>query len=206
MLAPISKTPRNGWRTRFPVGRWALLALVVAMSAAPGVGAPLRGARPHSADGVGLDLASRRHALRTLDGETVTLDGLRGEVVVVNFWASWCGPCRRELPRLDALHAELSAKGGRVLAVSIDQDVANVRRFVKRFGLKLPVVHDGPDGLANALTLQHIPTTLVLDRTGQVAFTSHGATDAALAELSERARQLVAARPMISGTPEGETR
>lgn len=150
--------------------------------------------------------ALARRPLRTLDGQPVTLEGLRGEVVVLNFWATWCGPCRAELPRLDALHRELASRRGRVVALSIDQDVANVRRFVKRYRLTLPVVHDGPEGVVRSLGLQHVPFTVVLDRAGEVAFTAHGADAVSVAALVERARRLATEKPLVSGVPEGGTR
>jgi thiol-disulfide isomerase/thioredoxin len=147
-----------------------------------------------------------RHELRTLDGRTQSLASLDGEVVVVNFWASWCKPCRRELPSLDALHAELSKKGGRVVAVSIDEEAANVRRFVRSHGLKLPVYIDGPNGLARALDLDHVPFTVVLDRGGEVAFSTSGSDADGIAEIGAVTRRLVEKRPLLSGSPGGESR
>jgi peroxiredoxin len=147
-----------------------------------------------------------QHSMRTLDGRPVSLASLRGEVVVVNFWASWCGPCRKELPRLDALHRELASRGGTVLAVSIDEEERNARRFAQKHHLSLPIVHDGPDGLARALDLQHVPLTLVLDRSGAVAFTTSGSDDAALVALGAATRRLIAGDPPVSTTTEGEHR
>jgi thiol-disulfide isomerase/thioredoxin len=150
--------------------------------------------------------ALQQHVFRTLDGESLTLASLRGQVVVLNFWASWCGPCRKELPALDALQAAIAGQGGRVVAVSIDWDLQNVARFARAHALKLPIVHEGPDGLARELDLQHIPFTMVLDRDGAVAFTSTGADDHALGEIGAITRQLLARTPYVARTPEGGTR
>jgi peroxiredoxin len=155
------------------------------------------------ADGTTLQRALREHTLRSLDGKILTLDALHGEVVVVNFWASWCTPCRRELTRLDALNTEIARRGGRVVAISVDEDVANARRFAARQRLKMTVVHDGPQGLARTLDLDHLPFTMVLDREGQVAFTTLGASEASVQGLVERTQQLVATHPVVA---EGETR
>lgn len=145
----------------------------------------------------GRDVAAalRAHTFRTPEGRALRLADLRGQVVVVNLWASWCGPCRRELPELDALGAEIAARGGRVLAVSVDLEPRNAERFARRLGLKLPVYHDGPDGIAKQLDLRAVPYTVVLDRAGEVAFTAHGADPAEIAKLKTVTRRLVAAPP-----------
>jgi peroxiredoxin len=171
-------------------GPTAALTISLAWAGAPagvGVSAPAMRA------------ALDRHVLRTVDGVTLSLASLRGEVVVINFWASWCRPCRKELPELDALHATLAARGGRVLAVSIDEDPRNVERFVRAHGLTLPVYHDGPEGLARALDLGHIPYTLVLDRRGEVAYASSGADRAALEALEKTTLSLLASATREEG-------
>jgi thiol-disulfide isomerase/thioredoxin len=183
----------------------ALLLGAAAICATLASAAPARAAR---VDGVGADAGQvrtilRHRALHTLDGRDVSLATLSGEVVVLNFWASWCAPCRNELPRLDALNAEISKQGGRVIAVSIDIERRNVERFARRLALRLPVVHDGPDGLARELDLRHVPFTVVLDRNGEVAFTTSRSDQAGLDALVASARQLVSSRPVIAETSEG---
>jgi thiol-disulfide isomerase/thioredoxin len=118
--------------------------------------------------------------------------------VVVNFWASWCAPCRKELPRLDALNAELAKSGGRVVAVSIDTDANNARRFVLAHKLTMPVAQDGPDGLARRLDLQHVPCTVVLDRDGSIACAVGGGDEAALAQVTNVARRLSSRAPVVA--------
>jgi thiol-disulfide isomerase/thioredoxin len=194
----------EGRRGRRPArtALWAavtLVALVASASAAAG-----------RAGGAGMDAERvrrelRGHTLRTPAGATLALGALRGEVVVVNFWASWCAPCRKELPRLDALHASIAARGGRVLAVSIDQEARNVQRFVRTHRLSLPVYHDGPDGLARKLDLPHVPYTIVLDRDGNVALTTEGADEKALEAIAATTRRLLAAAPAGAPTIAGET-
>ena len=150
--------------------------------------------------------ALRSHALRTLEGRPVSIAALQGEVVVVNFWASWCPPCRRELPRLDALNASIARQGGRVLAVSIDDEARTAERFVRKHKLALPVCHDGPDGLARQLDLPAVPFTLVLDRSGVIAYTTSQSDPAALDQLDAVTRRLLTATAPVVSRGEGGTR
>jgi peroxiredoxin len=171
----------------------AALVLAVALVAPAATGA--------ASNGIGAsDAAVRKafdgHTLRTLDGRSFTLGSLQGDVVVVNFWATWCRSCQRELPALAALNAELAARGGRVLAVSIDQDPRNVQRFVREHRLSLPIALDGPDGLARELDLRYVPLTLVLDRRGAVAYVAGGGAPEGLERAGARARELVASAPL----------
>jgi len=147
--------------------------------------------------------ALRAHVLHTVDGRALSLASLSGEVVVINFWASWCRPCRRELPGLDALNKDLARSGGRVVAISIDEDRENARRFVQEHGLSLPVYHDGPNGIARQLDLGSIPTTLVIDRGGRIVDVRSGGDAAGLAEVSALAKRLLASRTAAAAPIEG---
>ena len=127
------------------------------------------------------------YELTDLEGERHSLAERQGEVVVVNFWASWCAPCLKELPTLDAWNADWSGRGARVAAISVDREERNARRFVDKAGLELDVYHDGPDGLARELDLPFLPCTYVLDRNGEIALISGGSSEADL----ERVRRTV---------------
>jgi peroxiredoxin len=134
--------------------------------------------KPSSSRAATLDYAMlAKHPLRTLDGQAVTLKDYLGEIVVLNFWASWCEPCRKEIPALNGLDTRLRAGGGRVVAVSIDQDMNKARRFASRFEMTMTVCHDGPKGLVSLLDLEEFPFTLVIDPNGNVVHTALGAGD-----------------------------
>jgi cytochrome c biogenesis protein CcmG/thiol:disulfide interchange protein DsbE len=148
----------------------------------------------------------RRVGAAATDAQELTLSSLRGHVVVLNFWASWCGPCRKELPQLCALAADLAPTGGRVVAVSIDSDPRNAADFSQRFAPGFAVFHDGPDGLARSLDLPALPYTLVLDREGRMVWSGGGGDAATLATIGTAARRAGEARGLADGAAEGSTR
>jgi cytochrome c biogenesis protein CcmG, thiol:disulfide interchange protein DsbE len=110
-----------------------------------------------------------------LDGGTWRMSEHRGQVVLVNFWATWCGPCWEETPGLIRLSRELGPKGLAVVGVAIDEDGAEkVRKFVNDFGVPYPVVR--PERLSQMeYGMEGVPTTVLVDREGRIAKTYVGA-------------------------------
>ena len=123
------------------------------------------GERPDAPDWELPDLAGRSHRLADF----------RGRVVVINFWATWCGPCREELPALQALAAALGGEGLAVVAISVDWDREPVARFAEQHGLEVPVLHDPTEAIARQHLANAWPTTVVVDRAGRVAYHVAGA-------------------------------
>lgn len=105
--------------------------------------------------------------LTTLDGEDLTLSDLRGRPVVVNFWATWCPPCRAEIPALDQAGREL---GGDVviLGVDVQEDPAAVAAFAAEIGMRYPVALDETAAVARAYRVRAFPTTYFIDSRGVV--------------------------------------
>ena len=135
-----------------------------------------------------------QHELATFDGSKVTLSSLRGQVVVVNFWATWCAPCRKELEVMDGWNREWKNRGARVVAISIDRDARKAQRFAEDMALSLLVVHDGPDGLARSLDLPSVPCTYLLDRDGNVVTIVRSSNAGELAALKTKAESMMAGR------------
>jgi len=109
----------------------------------------------------------------TLAGRKLALAQYRGDVVVLNFWGSWCGPCRQEAPALAALAAHFRSRGVRFLGVDIRDSPAAADAFERTFRISYPSLNDPADEIALAFQSTvppaGIPTTLVIDRTGRVA-------------------------------------
>ena len=102
-------------------------------------------------------------------GEQATIRDFEGDVVVLNLWATWCAPCRREMPSLDRLQAELAEDGLTVVALSLDRgDVARVREFYEELEIANLAIYRDPEGRAGReLGAPGLPTTIVIDRAGQ---------------------------------------
>jgi thiol-disulfide isomerase/thioredoxin len=154
--------------------------------------ASLAPAVPTAGAGADVRATLASHRLTALDGGETTLAAYRGDVVVVNFWASWCAPCREELPVMNGWNEAWAARGGRVVAISVDKDVRKARRFASDERLSLTVLHDGPDGLARAIDIPSLPCTFLLDRDGRVVTVIRSSSPESLAALRKQAESLLA--------------
>ncbi len=102
------------------------------------------------------------------EGLEGTLPDLTGKILVVDFWASWCGPCRKALPLLSDLHKEYSPKGVVFIAVSLDEDRKDMDAFLKKSPIPFAVVRDPKGKLASKLSVEGIPTSFVVGKDGKV--------------------------------------
>lgn len=117
-----------------------------------------------------------RYTGKTLEGEYVALEDYRGRVVLLNVWATWCTPCREELPELQALHRKHGNEGFTVVGVSVDkpQALGQVRALVKQLGLAYPMVFDPGGEAVNTFEVSGYPTSFLLDRTGTIRWRRNG--------------------------------
>ena len=112
--------------------------------------------------------------LESLDGEHVRLEELRGQVVLINFWASWCGPCRQEMPVLDRLHQRYQSTGFTVLGVNVEGEAAPAKSIVDKTAVTFPVLIDAGQSVSKLYDLKAMPSTVVVDRDGKVRFVHRG--------------------------------
>ena len=110
------------------------------------------------------------YAAATLAGDTIALTDLRGEAVMLNVWATWCIPCRDEMPALEALHREHADDGLRILGVSIDAAGmdGDIKQFVDEHGLTFTILHDPAERVSRVFRTRAVPETYLFDRKGQL--------------------------------------
>ena len=119
-----------------------------------------------------VDRPAPEFSLETLDGHELTREDLTGQVVVLNFWATWCKPCRQEIPELIALRESLHDRGLEIVGVNVGDGQKAASRFVRREGIPYPVALD--DGLSDRLDVMIYPTSVLLDRTGRIRYVATG--------------------------------
>jgi len=112
--------------------------------------------------------------LKSLEGSNLRLEEYRGQVVLINFWASWCGPCRQEMPVLDRLHHRYEDTGFAVLGVNVEGDPEMAREIVDKTHVTFPILLDDGQKVSELYSLEAMPSTVVIDRDGVIRYIHHG--------------------------------
>ena len=115
--------------------------------------------------------------LSAMDGTTRTLDDYAGSYVLLNFWATWCAPCRIEMPALERLHQELADRGLRIVGVDIGEETGDVRRFVEETGITFEIVIDHDLSTGRVYAARSLPMTYILDPEGTIVARAIGVRD-----------------------------
>lgn len=113
-------------------------------------------------------------ALKSSTGENLRLSEYRGEVVMLNFWATWCGPCRQEMPLLDDLYNRYERVGFKLLGVNIDDNSQRAIDMMKELGVDFPVLFDASKDVSKLYEVNAMPVTVILDREGNVRYVHKG--------------------------------
>ena len=129
--------------------------------------------------------------LQRAEGGNLRLVEQRGQVVLINFWASWCGPCRVEMPHLNRLHDKYKAGGFMVLGVNIDDDPRHGAATATRWGLRFPVLLDASKAVTRRYDLGAMPSTVLVDRDGRIRFLHRGYREGLENEYERQIRELI---------------
>jgi peroxiredoxin len=130
-------------------------------------------------------------SIKTLDGQEITLSRLRGKVILIDFWATWCGPCRESIPHLIHLHNTYKAKGFEVIGLSQDKgDVETVRNFVKSLDIPYPIAMS-PEEVSRRFGVSALPTTVLIDREGRIQQKVLGFNTAIAKQMTSKIEELL---------------
>jgi peroxiredoxin len=129
--------------------------------------------------------------LTTLGGEQAALSQYKGQVVLVNFWATWCGPCQQEMPLLDQMYKKYKPAGFTLLGVNVDKDAPAVRELLTRKPVSFPVLLDPKNQVSQAYHVDDMPSSVIIDRKGEVRYVHRGYKPGDENEYQDRIRQLI---------------
>ena len=113
-------------------------------------------------------------ALKSSSGANLRLSEYRGDVVMINFWATWCGPCRQEMPLLDELFTRYQRVGFNLLGVNIDDDSRRAMKMIDELGVSFPVLFDARKEVSKLYEVEAMPVTVLVDREGRIRHVHHG--------------------------------
>jgi len=115
--------------------------------------------------------------LKTPEGKSLSLSSFRGKPVLINFWATWCGPCVEEMHILQQIYPEWSNKGLTILGINEGDPANKVTGFIQRYGITFPIVIDGDQEIANLYSVRYMPTSVLLDKAGVILVVAFGGFD-----------------------------
>lgn len=172
--------------------RTAALILALSAAALTGVRATTHGL------GSGLTVTYKSPAapplrLETLRGGVLDLSTMKGRVVVVNFWATWCPPCIEEMPTMQRLWEDMHARGLDVLAVNVGEPSDRIENFLRVFepSLEFPILLDNDGKAFQAWDVRGLPKTFIVDKSGRVIYEAEGGRDMSSEHIKERLRALI---------------
>ncbi len=128
----------------------------------------------HTANALALGQAAPDFTLKSMSGKNLNLAEQRGNIIVLNFWASWCGPCRKEMPVLQKFYDKYQDLGVSVWGVNVEQENQAGRDFLADLNLKFPILFDDTNTISKKYQVEAMPTTVIIDRDGLVRYAFKG--------------------------------
>ena len=130
-------------------------------------------------------------ALKNAAGQNVRLADLRGDVVMINFWATWCGPCRQEMPLLEQIHAKYEPLGFTLLGVNVEPDSEEARAWLTKVPVTFPILFDRDNAVSASFGVEAMPSSVLIDREGRVRHVHRGYKPGDEAQYIDLIRSLV---------------
>jgi peroxiredoxin len=130
-------------------------------------------------------------SLTTVGGQPAALSQYKGSVVMVNFWATWCGPCQQEMPLLEQMYKKYKPAGFTLLGVNVDKEAPAVKELLARKPVSFPVLLDPANEVSKAYHVDDMPSTVLIDRKGNVRYVHRGYKPGDENEYQDRIRALI---------------
>lgn len=124
-------------------------------------------------------------------GSTVSLSQFDGQVVLINFWASWCGPCREEMPLLAELHQRYESLGFTMLGINVEEDSTEADRFLRSVPVSFPILYDRANSVSKLYDVIAMPSTILIGRDGRVRYIHHGYEPGYENDYQDQIRELI---------------
>jgi peroxiredoxin len=124
-------------------------------------------------------------------GQQGALSQYKGQVVMVNFWATWCGPCQQEMPLLDQMYKKYKPAGFTLIGVNVDKDAPAVKELLARKPVSFPVLLDPANAVSKAYHVDEMPSSVIIDRKGEIRYVHRGYKPGDENEYQDRIRQLI---------------
>ena len=129
--------------------------------------------------------------LKSRSGKNIRLSDLRGQVVMLNFWASWCGPCRQEMPILEQLSKRYGKLGFTMVGVNVEQDSNKAMAYLRDIKVSFPILFDNTSSTSKLYTVNAMPTTIIIDRNGNMRFKHEGYKSGYEKDYKKQIKQLI---------------
>lgn len=129
--------------------------------------------------------------LKSTQGENLNLVEQRGQIIVINFWASWCGPCRKEMPILQTFYNKYNSLGMSVWGINVEQENQAGRDFLADLKLSFPIFFDNRNTVAADYQVEAMPTTIIVDRNGKIRYAFKGYKDGYEQKYAKAIKQLI---------------
>jgi len=129
--------------------------------------------------------------LKSQSGKNIRLSEYRGQVVLLNFWASWCGPCRQEMPLLEAMYKKYGKLGFTILGVNVEQDTSKAKSYLRDIKVSFPILFDTTNTASRLYNVTAMPTSIIIDRSGNMRFLHTGYKPGYEKDYTRQIKQLI---------------